>query len=178
MKKCIDCGEGVSRRESSRCRPCADAFKSGRNHPGFKHGLAHSVFNITYKNMASRCFNKGNGSYKDYGGRGIKCTWNNFDEFRSDMHESYLEHVEEFGEKNTQIDRIDNSGNYSKENCRWATLKEQARNKRSNTFVVYGGETKCLAEWAEVFNLNYQSLQTRLHRGWSIEKALTTPVKR
>ena len=60
----------------------------------------------------------------------VKCLWNSFEDFKNDMYESYVNHVNEFWEKNTTIDRIDPDKDYCKENCRWATIKEQANNKK------------------------------------------------
>ena len=79
-----------------------------------------------------RCNNPKNHKYPRYGGRGIKFLWNSFEEFRDDMHESYLEHVKKFG-KNTSIERIDVNGHYCKGNCRWATAKEQSENLGRDT---------------------------------------------
>lgn len=83
-----------------------------------------------WKAMTNRCQNKMHKAYNRYGGRGIICMWQTFEEFKHDMYDSYLAHVKEFGEKNTTIDRIDPNGNYCKENCRWATYKVQNNHLR------------------------------------------------
>ena len=76
--------------------------------------------------IKSRCNNPNNAKYHRYGGRGIKNLWNSFEEFKNDMYESYLEHRK--NNSYSSIDRIDNDGNYCKENCKWADYKEQSRN--------------------------------------------------
>ena len=80
--------------------------------------------------MKARCTEECRRWYHNYGGRWIKVLWKSFEEFRDDMYESYLEHIKEYWEKETTIDRIDVDWNYCKENCRRATLKEQANNKQ------------------------------------------------
>ena len=74
------------------------------------------------------------------------------------------------------IDRINNNEGYSPQNCRWATYKEQNRNKRSNRNITFNGETKCLREWSETVGLSVPTFSRRLHDGWSVETALTTPL--
>lgn len=88
-----------------------------------------------FRGIKNRCQNKNQKDYHYYGGRGIKCEWKTYQDFKNDMYESYLEHKKIYGKNNTSLDRIDNNGNYCKENCRWATLKEQYKNKR-NTISI------------------------------------------
>jgi hypothetical protein len=124
-------------------------------------------------NMRRRCNYPTHGSYKDYGGRGIKVCerWNNsFENFYADM-----------GDRppGSQIDRIDNDGNYEPGNCQWSTRKEQNNNRRSNALFTYQGKTQTLQQWAEEYGIDKKLLWHRLNGlKWPIEKALTTPKQR
>lgn len=92
------------------------------------HGLSKCKIYPIWKTMYQRCYNANNKDYKYYGELGIKMsnTWkNDFKAFYDDMYVSYLDHVNKFGVNNTSLDRIDPNDNYCKENCRWATWKEQ-----------------------------------------------------
>ncbi len=124
--------------------------------------------------MKARCNNEKDTGYKNYGGRGIKVCerWiNSFENFYEDMGGR--------PEGNYSIERKDNNGNYCKENCYWATKKEQANNRRSNRLIEYNGEIHSLSEWESKLNLNRGDLKRRLNRlKWSFEKAITTPFIR
>lgn len=128
--------------------------------------------------MKTRCFNVRDHAYLRYGGRGISICdeWLDYATFHSwALTHGYSEHL--------SIDRIDNDGNYEPGNCRWVNRKVQANNRRHpsrsprNRILVLHGESKTLAEWSRTVGINYSALSRRLKRGWSTEKALTTPLK-
>jgi hypothetical protein len=132
-------------------------------------GMASRTY-ISWRNMLSRCRNKNNRAYPDYGGRGIiVCKrWLKFENFLADMGEI---------PNDLELERNDNNGNYCKENCRWATSLEQNGNKRNNLLFEINGETKHFAEWCRVFRISRDVVRSRLKLGWDIEPALKTPVR-
>lgn len=136
---------------------------------GRYHGLKSHVLNNTWKCIKARCNNKNNPNYYNYGGRGIKVCkeWDAFMPF-------YNWAIKNGWEKGLQIDRINNNKGYSPQNCRWATIIQQARNKRSSINIKYKGMTKNLGEWAEVIGMNYNKLYLRLfiHK-WPLNKAFS-----
>ncbi len=75
---------------------------------------------------------------------------------------------------NTTLERIDNSGPYSKENCVWAEIEIQANNRRNNRRITYRGKTMTLAQWSKKLGINYDRLRGRFNLGWSPNKAFTT----
>lgn len=94
--------------------------------------LYGTKFYYTFHLMKQRCNNPNLPRYKAWGGRGIKCLWKSFKEFKLDMYQSFQEHDAKNGGRYTTLDRINNDSHYCKENCRWATPKEQSSNTRRN----------------------------------------------
>jgi hypothetical protein len=76
-----------------------------------------------------------------------------------------------------QLDRINNNRGYNKENCRWTTSKTNNSNRRDNIVITFSGKAMCLKDWARELQINYLTLYGRIKRGWSVEKAFTTPRK-
>jgi hypothetical protein len=126
-----------------------------------KHNLSKTSIYKNWKNMHCRCYNKNRKQYCDYGGRGIivEESWHNFMNFYNDMNSSYIE--------GHTLDRIDNNKNYCKENCRWATKKEQAKNTRAVVQILYNDRWYFRDELAKLLNFSYSNMR-------KIEKKLPT----
>lgn len=177
LYRCLcDCGRPHIARSSnlkagrtSNCG-CSRYKHNGRSRNGNKTSRLYYI----WESMRQRCTNPASTSYHNYGGRGIGvCTeWSDFGPFYDwAMLNGYEPHL--------TIDRIDNDGDYTPENCHWATHKDQARNTRANRLVTFRGDTKCVMEWAEILDINVVTLHARLFRyGWPIERALTEKVRR
>jgi hypothetical protein len=139
-----------------------------------QHRMRKTRFYGIWHKMLKRCNNSNSDNFRYYGGRGIKVLWPSFIVFKNDMYESYLEHRATFGEKNTTIDRVDNSGHYCKENCRWATWHEQHTNTRRNRFITFNGLTLTIGDWARKLDIGYRTLGRRLDNcHWPVERTLT-----
>lgn len=137
-----------------------------------KHGMAGTRIHRIWKNMKTRCYNKNFHRYSDYGGRGIFICNEWKDDFsvfaKWAMENGYVEDL--------SIERLDNNGPYSPNNCKWATAYEQTRNTRSNNHITHNGKTKILSDWAKDLGLQQSVVGQRMRNyGWSVEMALTTP---
>lgn len=137
-----------------------------------KHGMSKHPLYKKFSNIQRRCESPQSKDYKRYGARGIKCLWKDFESFYADMGESYFNHVSQNGQKNTQIDRIDNDGHYCKKNCHWVTPRQNAYNRSNNrTFTVKGKEMS-LREMSERYSVKLSTLKTRIYvLNWKPEKA-------
>lgn len=113
--------------------------------------------------MRRRCGNANDDNYRNYGGRGIGVCerWSAFENFLADMGER---------PEGTSLDRIDNDGHYSPENCRWASRGQQARNRRSNHLLEYDGRTWCMTDLAAHLNIPRHALDNRIRRGWTRDR--------
>lgn len=125
----------------------------------------------TWQKMKRRCHNPQDPAYCHYGARGvIVCErW----------YRSFANFVADMGPKPSpghSLDRKDNDGSYSPENCRWATTAQQCRNRRNNIVLEFGGRKQVLTDWAQELGLPVSMVNLRIRRGWSVEKALTTPA--
>ena len=96
---------------------------------------------------------------------------------RWDLFENFLEDMGNKPSPSHSLDRIDNSRGYEPGNCRWATAKEQCRNKSNNILIDIGGVTRTMVEWSEVYGINYKTLKARIRKGWDPERAVTTPSR-
>jgi len=136
------------------------------------HGMSSSLDYKIWQAMVQRCINHNSLDYKDYGGRGIVVcdSWLKFEAFYRDMGPR--------PSKDHSLDRIDNNGPYCKENCRWATKKEQGNNQRSNRLLTHNGDTRTMSEWSASIGIPYVTLQSRIVRGWDVDRALTEPVRK
>jgi len=137
----------------------------------FRHGMKGTKIYEVWHAMKARCHRPKHKFYPRYGGRGITVCerWLDFKNFFADMGDV---------PEGMTLERLDNDKGYYKDNCEWATQKGQTRNRSNNKMVTYNGKTKCLQAWADQLGMNKRTLRERIVRsGWSIEKALTTPVE-
>jgi hypothetical protein len=136
------------------------------------HRLSKSPEYSSWSQMLGRCYCVSNKFYYRYGGRGIQVCLQ--------WRKSFSQFLKDVGPRPTlrhSIDRINNNGNYEPENVRWATSTMQARNRASTRFITFNGTTLGLADWANKLGIRYPTLNLRLKKGWTVERAFTQPER-
>lgn len=167
--KCLcECGGQVDVRTDSLTRglvqSCGclkrerDRINLTANH---SHKMSGTRLYHTWTQMKQRCHNKNNNSYERYGGRGIKVC----KEWRESFDPFHVWAIENGYSDNMTIERIDNNADYSPDNCRWATNKEQSRNRRSNIKIAHQGRKVTLMELSEISGIDYKVIHGRYERG-------------
>ena len=175
--ECVcDCGNikitDTSHLNSGVTRSCGCLFKEVVSNLKFKHGGTKTREYYVWQGMKHRCFNQNDKEYKNYGGRGITVCdrWrNSFENFLHDMGNV---------PRGMSIERINNEKNYSPENCKWATRKEQANNKRNNVKLKFGGASYGINDVAELTNINRKCIENRVYQGWTTPEVIFTPYRR
>lgn len=152
-------------------RSCGCLRRESIGRVNYKHGRSRSKEYITWQNMISRCHDIRDKQYPDWGGRGIVVCpeWQvDFSAFFRDMGAAPT--------AGHSIERVDNDGPYSRENCRWIPRGDQSRNTRRNRFLEYGGKRMIMSDWAREIGTAPSVLHNRLKRGLTVEQALTAPL--
>lgn len=124
---------------------------------------------FTWRSMRTRCNNPSFKSYANYGGRGVKVC--------DRWQKSFKAFVEDMGPKpdpTYQLDRIDNDGDYTPENCRWVSRSKNLSNTRRNNLVTYQGETKTITQWASIIGISPNTFKWRV-KNWTLKKTMETP---
>jgi hypothetical protein len=134
------------------------ACAGGKNSPEFR----------VWSSVKNRVLSQKSAIFHNYGGRGIKIC----DRWK-DSFENFLEDMGYRPNLSYTLDRIDNNGDYEPGNCRWATYKEQGRNRRTNMRITHNGETLASAEWAERLGIKAATIRARIRRGLSTQEAFT-----
>ena len=129
-----------------------------------KTGVSGKMFADIYKawkRMTYRCYNPSNASYHNYTSKGIDVC----DEWKGSFEPFLIWAIESGWKEGLSLDRIDNDKGYSPSNCRWATAKDQARNRGTCIYLTHNGITKCLMEWCEEFGVPHYLPLNRINRG-------------
>lgn len=180
--ECIcDCGNKLKVKESSiragSIKSCGCLAKYYKSIGNVIHNLCYTRLNKIYQGMKNRCYLKTSTSYNRYGGRGITICeeWLGEHGFIN-----FYNWATENGYKdNLTIDRIDNKGNYSPENCRWVTLLEQQNNTRLNRWFEYKGEKLTLSQITRKYNINISTFCHRLRRyNGDVDRCINEPIRK
>lgn len=161
-------GDKLRRGTTRSCGCFRDEFSGSHTRT---HGMKNTPIYGIWRAMLTRCYNKDSEGFALYGARGITVCdrWrNSFENFFADMGHR---------PEGKTLDRRNNLEGYSPENCRWSTIAEQSRNRRSNIFATIGGETLCVFDWCARFGTNWKTAYRRISRGWEPSRAVTEPAR-
>lgn len=146
-------------------------IKAEQNYAKGTHHETGSPIYKLWSCVKNRCYNQNDPKYPQYGGRGITVC----DEWKTN-YESFRDWCQDNGyKKGLTIDRVNVNGNYCPQNCRFSTQKVQQNNRTNNHLLSFRGETHTMAEWSDILGIPYRRLEHRINRGWSAERALTSP---
>ena len=133
------------------------------------HGMYRTRVYGIWQGMIQRCLNPAHDQYHNYGGRGITVSqeWRSFENFYRDMgHPPSDDH---------SLERRNGEIGYQADNCVWATCLEQQNNRRNNVLLTFNGKTQTISQWARELGLSKNTIQTRVAKGWTTERALSQP---
>lgn len=137
--------------------------KNGERHGGRTKSHTDPEYR-SWQQMRQRCRNPKHHAFARYGTLGICERWDDYSNFLADMgRRPTLAHT---------LDRIDNAKGYSPENCRWATKKEQGRNRADNKLIEFRGKRQTVADWADELGISRNAIYIRLAKGWPVDRAL------
>ena len=139
------------RGDSTKCRKCATRLSHTMEY-------SHDPVKIIFKGMKQRCYNPNTHSYKNYGARGITIC----DEWLNNPNSFYMWAYDNGYSQGLSIERIDVSMGYYPENCKFISKSDQSKNKTNTIMITIDGETKCLADWAKLYNINYNTVRMRI----------------
>lgn len=171
-----DCGNqsrvSISQLTTGKTSSCGCLQKERTSAARSSHRMSDTPLYNVWKGIKKRCLNTKDKAWHCYGGRGITVC----DRWRMD----FAAFVSDMGPRprGMTIERIDNDGPYSPQNCRWATRMEQMNNLRKSVFVKVGSETLTLSQWGRKFGLHAGTIRLRIRAGWGNADAVSTPSKR
>jgi len=169
--KCV-CGDTkiiLARHLKSGTKSCGCKTKQMQSNRKKTHGMSKSKEFRIWTSMKNRCSNINDHTYYIYGGRGIGyCeSWKSFDVFYTEMGDCPNKYT---------LERVNNNLGYSADNCKWATRKEQANNRRSCHLITVSGITMNVTQWSESLGISRATLYSRIRSGWSNKKIVSTPI--
>lgn len=177
-----ECGtkKSVAANELARIHSCGCDRIEKSVRASTKHGLRKHPLYQRYHAMLGRCHTRSHKEYPNYGARGIKVcrAWRHKEHGLA----RYIQHVMSLPNpsKGTEVDRIDNNVGYEPGNLRWATRTRNARNMRRTLYVVWKNKRAALRDVLEAEGLpksSYSTISMRIKSGWSLQKALSTPIR-